>query len=152
VLFITDTKASEITATLSSLMEPSKPLTTTATAKPIYPTRKEKPPIATLHTKSDVVTNLQLSLTQAGMGSSNQSDDDLNQLIDFIVGSKLFSYSEIAYLCLTPQQERTEMLMAILAKIKESKGLCHVCTELTVLYNLACNFRHSVCCMYYSGM
>jgi len=104
--------------------ESSKLQTTTASAKPIHHIAKEKPPLATLHslhTNSNIPDNLSDKL-HTGVDDDDQSDD-LNQLIDFIVGSTLFSYSEIAHLCLTPQQERIKILMVILAKIKESQGI-----------------------------
>ena len=94
--------------------------TITASAKPVHCVTKEKPSIATLHslnTNSDIPDNLGVKLEADG-----DQSDELNQLIGFIVGSDLFSYPEIAHLCLTPQQERIKILMTILAKIKESQG------------------------------
>ena len=137
-MFVTvDVETTRATAKVFIPAQLCKLPTTTASAKPIHPTTKEKPPLATLHslnTKSSVPENIH-GMLQAGVGAGDQSDDGLNQLIDFIVGSNLFSYTEIAYLCLTPQQERTKMLMEILAKIKESQGMyvsMYVCISLCV--------------------
>jgi len=48
--------------------------------------------------------------------------DEINQLVEHIVDSGLFSYAQIALLCLTPQQERTEMFKRILAESEKARG------------------------------
>ena len=94
-----------------------------STGKPSLHTSGEKPQIMTLKL-SDVPENLHTKLTQ----STGNHSDEVNQLIDLIVGNGLLSYSKIAHLCLTPLQERTELFKRILMESYRTQG--RICVQI----------------------
>ena len=114
---------------MSSLESPADTLRKTAThektVKPSLHTSGERLQIMTLKshsTVSDEPDALHTALTQ----DTNSLSDEINQLIDYIVDSGSFPYPKIAFLCLTPQQQRTEMFKRILAEHDKARGTCYM--------------------------
>ena len=93
----------------------------TSTVKPSLHTSGERPQIMTLNSHNTVSDGAETHRTVLTQGTSDQTGE-INQLIDYIVDSGSFPYSKIAFLCLTPQQERTEMFKRILADIHKTRG------------------------------
>ena len=93
----------------------------TSTVKPSLHTSGERPQIVTLKSHNTISDGAETHRTVLTQGTSDQTDE-INQLIDTIVDSGSLPYFKIAYLCLTPQQERTEMFKRILADIHKTQG------------------------------
>jgi len=96
----------------------------TSTVKPSLHTSGERPQIMTLKSHSSVSDEAEALHTVLTQDTNNLSDE-INQLIDYIVDSGSFPYPKIAFLCLTPQQQRTEMFKRILAETDKAQGTCY---------------------------